>query len=157
MLSRLLMSIVVFTSLVVPLATVRAGESIAVGNIRLETAWARASIGTSRPAAAYLTIVNVGIRSDRLVRVETPVADKAEVHKTIMTNGIMTMRPAGIIEIPAGGRVRFAPGGLHIMLMGLRAPLKKGGTLPLTLTFERNGRGTITAHIAGPGARKPPQ
>lgn len=157
MLSRFLMSIIVFTSLALPLATVRAGESVAVGDIRLETAWARASIGTSRPAAAYLTIVNVGTKRDRLVRVETPVADKAEIHETVMTDGVMKMRPAGIIDIPAGGRVRLAPGGLHIMLMGLRAPLKKGGTVRLTLLFERNGRGTITARIAGPGARKPPQ
>ena len=138
-------------------AAAEAESAVRIGDLVIESVWARASIGTARPAAAYLTIVNRGRTADRLVAVTSPAAKRAMMHRTVREGGIMRMRPAGTVPIPAGATVSFAPGGLHIMLMGLKAPLSKGGTVRLTLVFARAGRATVTARIAGPGATKPPQ
>lgn len=137
--------------------TVHAGEVTRAGTLEIDTPWARASAGTSRPAAAYLTIRNAGDRSDRLLGVRTPVTGHTEVHAMVHEGGVMKMRPAGPLEIPAGGEVRLAPGGVHIMLMQLEAPLEEGGTLPLTLIFEAAGEVTVAAPIAAIGADVPPQ
>ena len=75
---------------------------------------------------AYLTIVNKGATDDRLVSASTPVAQKAEPHKTINENGVMKMRPVDAIEVKAGGEAVLKPGGLHLMLTGLNGPLKAG-------------------------------
>src|SRR3546814_982987 len=61
----------------------------------------------------------------RLVAVETPVAGRAETHRTVRDGDVMRMEPAEIVEVPAGAQVEFAPGGLHIMLMDLKQPLNK--------------------------------
>ncbi|MEG3617658.1 copper chaperone PCu(A)C [Magnetovibrio sp. PR-2] len=59
--------------------------------------------------------------------------------------------------MPPDGRVELKPGGLHVMMMGLREPLKSGATLVLNLTFEKNDSGSLDVPIAGPGATRPPQ
>jgi periplasmic copper chaperone A len=135
----------------------QAGTVTRAGDLAIDTPWARASIGTSRPGAAYLTIRNTGEVPDRLIGVRTPAAGHAEAHAMVQENGVMTMRAAGPLEIPPGGAVELAPGGLHIMLMGLAAPLTEGATLPLTLIFERAGEVTVEAPIAAIGAKAPPQ
>ena len=136
--------------------TAHAGEVTRAGSIEIDTPWARASAGAGRPTAAYVTIRNTGARPDRLIAVATPAAGHAEIHAMAHEGGVMKMRPAGPLEIPAGGAVELAPGGLHIMLMALEAPLEEGGTLPLTLTFEAAGKVTVEASIAAVGAAAPP-
>ncbi len=123
--------------------------------IAIERPWARASIGTARPSAAYMTIVNLGAKPARLTRVESPVARRAEVHRTVKRGDIMSMAPAGPVEVPPGERVTLAPGGLHIMLMGLKRPLRKGGVFRLTLRFAGNRAIDVRVPIMGPGARGP--
>src|SRR3546814_16271234 len=81
---------------------------------------ARASIGTARPAAAYGTLFNTGSEAMRLVAVETPVAGRAETHRTVRDGDVMRMEPAEIVEVPAGAQVEFAQGGLHIRRMDLK-------------------------------------
>ncbi len=144
-------------ALVAPFAvsSVALAEDPRIGSLVIEKPWARASIGTSRPAAAYLTIRNEGGESDTLLTVRTPLSGKSEVHATTNDNGVMRMGPAGPVEIPAGGEVSLAPGGLHIMMMKLQAPLIKGESIEITLEFQRTGEITVTAPIYGPGATRP--
>ena len=132
-----------------------AQETSRLGGLVIETPWARASIGTNRPAAAYMTIRNEGTEGDALLAVSTPRSGKAEVHTTSMKDGVMSMGPAGPVEIPAGSNVLLAPGGLHIMMMKLKKALIKGKTVEITLSFERSGKITVTAPIYGPGATRP--
>ena len=132
-----------------------AQEQARFGDLVIEQPWARASIGVSRPAAAYLTIRNEGKESDTLLAVRTPLSGKAEVHDMTNNNGVMRMGPAGPVQIPAGGEVSLAPGGLHIMMMKLQAPLIKGENIEVTLEFERAGKITVTAPIYGPGETQP--
>jgi copper(I)-binding protein len=109
------------------------------GGLRFEQAWARASIGAAKAGAAYLTIVNHGETVDRLVGAATPVAKHAGLHTHLLEEGVMKMRPLEAVEVAPGAPAVFKPGGLHVMLMGLRRPLKEGETFPLVLTFQKAG------------------
>lgn len=149
-LSQALLSIV-FIFFALPVSA----DSTRVGDLIIESPWARASIGTSRPAAAYMTIRNVGKSADVLFGVETSVSGMSEVHKMEMKDGVANMGPAGPIEIPAGAVVELAPGGLHVMLMKLQKPLKKGEGFSMTLVFEKAGRINIAVPIYGIGASGP--
>ena len=133
-----------------PVATAQNGAGVAV-----ERQWARASIGTSRPAAAYLTLVNTGQAKVRLVEIETPVAERAEIHRTIQKGEVMRMELAGNLELSPGERIVLEPGGLHLMLMDLRQSLDKGGSFPLTLRFADGGTTEAAVPVMGPGARGP--
>ena len=76
-----------------------------------------------------------------------------QIHMTEMTNGVMSMKEVeGGIEIPAGGTIQLEPGGNHVMLMGLKAPLVEGETLPLTLVFEKAGKVDVDVPVMAPGA-----
>ena len=115
--------------------------------------WARATATKARNGAAYITIKNSSGLRDRLLSEKSLAAKSAALHNHVMDSGVMKMRPAGSIEIPAYGTVIMKPGGLHVMLMGLKSPLVKGGSLPLTLTFEKAGTMTIQIKIMGMGAK----
>src|ERR1700754_3488725 len=101
------------------------------GKVSVETPWARASAGTT--GAAYFTLKNQGDADDRLVAVSTPAAGKAELHTMTMEGDVMKMRPVDGIPVAAHGTAELKPGGLHVMLMELKAPLKQGESFPLTL------------------------
>jgi len=113
----------------------------------------------SRPAAAgttgagYLTLVNHG-KADALVGVETPLAQKVEMHASSMTGGVMRMAAEPQVPLPAGGAVAFAPGGRHLMLIGLKRGLHAGDHLPATLRFA-SGAQLKVDFIVGTGAAEP--
>lgn len=114
--------------------------------------WARPTVAAQKSAAAYLSIHNAGRTADRLLSVSTPAATGAAVHATSTRGGIVRMRAAGALPIGAGGRIDMKPGGLHLMLTGLKAPLRAGRTLPLTLRFERAGvvRTAVPVQMSAP-------
>jgi periplasmic copper chaperone A len=118
--------------------------------VMVHEAWARASAGAATTGAAYVTLMG-GTQPDSLVGASTPVAAKAEPHATINDNGVMKMRPAGAVPIPAHQMVTFAPGGTHIMLMGLKQPLAAGQSFPLTLTFAHAAPVTVDVKVRGLG------
>lgn len=122
--------------------------------IRIDQVWARATPGAARTAAIYLTVTNVGTTPDTLTAASTPTADKSELHVMKMENGIMEMRPVASIAIAPGKSVVLEPNGYHIMLVGLKAPLKEGDKVPLTLTFEHAGAQQVTASVAKIGAMR---
>jgi hypothetical protein len=120
-------------------------------NVQITNAWARAA-AQGRVAAVYLDLLG---GPDRLLEASTDVAGRVELHETIMDDGVMRMRPVGGIAIGAGLPTRLAPGGLHIMLIDLKRPLREGETFPLTLRFERAGRATVTVTVQRAGAAGP--
>lgn len=148
---------VVVSALCGMLSTAATAEPLAVGDLVVEQAWARASIGTARLAAAYLTVTNGSTEPDRLLEVTSPVAGMATIHAVTEEGGVSAMRPAGELEIAPGTSLVLEPGGLHVMLMDLREPLIEGDTVRLDLVFERNGAVAIDAAVAGPGAMEPPE
>lgn len=101
-------------------------------------------------SAAYLQIINRGKVADRLLRVSSPVAETAGLHETTMTGDVMSMQPVNYVEAPANGKVELKPGGLHIMLIGLKQDLKPGERVPLELVFEKAGVITVEAEVRAP-------
>lgn len=120
--------------------------------IEITAAWARATPGRVPNGAAYVTVTNRGTSADRLVGASSPVARRADLHTHIHEGGVMRMRKVPGIDLPPGARVTFRPGGYHVMLMGLKAPLKKGGSFPLNLRFEKAGARKVTVRVMGIGA-----
>lgn len=112
-----------------------------IGDLTIDHPWARPTVTTRQPGAAYFTIRNDGETDARLIEAR-PIdfAEVAELHTHINDDGVMRMRPvAGGVVIPAGETIRFEPGGLHVMLFGLEAPLTEGSPQSLTLVFEDLG------------------
>jgi periplasmic copper chaperone A len=125
------------------------------GTIQVSDAWARASIGGATAGAVYATVTG-GAQPDQLVGVSTPVAAKAEAHESFTENGVMKMRPAPAIAIPPDKPVTFAPGGYHIMLMGLKQPLNVGQSFPMTMTFAHAPPVTVDVHVQPLGRKAAP-
>lgn len=108
-----------------------AAETMAV-----EQAWARATPPGATNGAAFMTLVNAGAKENALVGAESDAAGTVELHTHIVEEGVARMRQVPEITVPAGGRTELRPGGLHIMLIGLKAPLIEGGVLSLKLKFR---------------------
>lgn len=128
-------------------------EAVRVGDIDVEHAWTRATIGADRPGVVYLSIRNTGSADDALIGVTTPIAGMPMLHETVVTDGVASMPHAMSVPVPAGQTVALAPGGFHGMLMGLTQALKKGDSFPLTLAFETAGDVTVTVDVLGMGAK----
>jgi len=147
------MQIVRRFAIAVTMALALAAPALAQGEgkpeLHVEHAFARAA---PRTGGAFLTITNTGKAADRLVSASAPVAAQSSVHESKMENGVMTMRPLGPLTIAPGKRVVLKPGGDHIMLMGLKKPLKPGDSFPLTLTFEKSGAITVMVPVEKAGA-----
>lgn len=115
--------------------------------IEVSDAWARPTRGDA-PGAVYITIENKGGQDDRLISVMTDHAAMAMVHQTEMSEGVARMRMAGEINVPAESSIKMVPGGTHIMLEGLRTPLKTGDSFPLVLKFRESGEETVSVRVA---------
>ncbi len=122
--------------------------------VTVDHPWARATAGNATTGAAYVTLTETGA-ADTLTGTSTPAAKTAEVHETISDNGVMKMRPVGPLPLMAGTPVKMEPGGKHIMLMGLKAPLKAGDKFPLTLTFAHAAPVTVTVVVEAAGTTLP--
>jgi len=146
-----------FITLLILLPTPVPAETVTAGNLVITDAWARASIGLRRPGAVFMTIRNQGSVADVLSAIETPQAGQAEMHRSQISNGIISMVLAGPVKIPAGGEVHLAPGGLHVMLMKLTKPLIEGNRFSLTLVFKNTGRIKISVPVLSLGALGPRQ
>lgn len=102
--------------------------------VAAEGAWARATVKGQKATGAFMRLT--ASEAARLVRVESPAAGVAEVHEMKMDSGVMKMRAVPSLDLPAGKAVELKPGGYHVMLMDLKAPLDKGANVPLTLVFQ---------------------
>ena len=117
----------------------------------------RATVGSMPSSAAYLSITNHGAMDDRLLAVESSLARKTELHTMEVTNGVMKMRQIdGGIAIPAGKTIELAPGGFHVMLIGLKAPLNGGENYQMTLVFEKAGKVELSGLAKRPADLKMP-
>ncbi|MEO0314883.1 MAG: hypothetical protein RI928_1339 [Pseudomonadota bacterium] len=148
MLNRLMITVVTLfaTSLV-------QAHGTHAGNIHVEQAQARASVGNQANGAAFLTIENQGKADDVLQSVAAPIAGKVEIHTMIMEGDVMKMRAVERLEIKAGEKIEMKPGqGYHIMLLGLKKPLKAGDSFPMQLSFRKSGKVQLTVTVTEAGA-----
>jgi copper(I)-binding protein len=137
-------------------ATSVRAEDVKAGDLVISQPWTRATPGGAKTGGGFLTIENKGSAPDRLIGASADGAGKIEVHEMAMNDGVMKMRPVeGGLTIDPGKTVKLAPGGYHLMMMDLKAPLKQGDKLPLTLQFEKAGKVAVTLDVQGVGAPAP--
>lgn len=112
--------------------------------VRAESPWLRETAPGQSAGGGFVTLTNIGHREDRLLGGSSPLAASVEVHMMRMDGSVMRMRPMpGGLALPAGLPVALRPGAEHIMLIGLKRPLRRGETVPVTLRFARAGELTV--------------
>ncbi|GAA4006628.1 copper chaperone PCu(A)C [Sphingomonas humi] len=106
-------------------------------------------------SAAYVTVHNGGSKADRLLGASSPAASSVTIHQASNAGGVMRMRAAGPQTLAPGAMIAMKPGGLHLMVMGLKSPLRPGARLPLVLRFEKAGLVRASLPVLPPGAQGP--
>lgn len=138
----------VIIALVLSAATLSVpAQDFSVGELVVRSPWARPLPAVSENGAAYLTIVNHAMSPDRLISASSPIAERVELHTNEKNGPMMVMRKLQAVEVGAHDTVSMRPGGMHMMLLGLKRPLVAGETFPLALTFAKAGEVTITVPI----------
>lgn len=118
-------------------AALSTGAAASLAQVKVEGAWARPTVPGQQAGGGYLSVISA--TADRIVGGSTPVAQRFELHTMSMKGDVMEMRQLDAIDLPAGTKVELKPGGLHVMFMGLKEPLKVGSKVPVTLKLEKSG------------------
>ena len=139
-----------------PAPVLRVAAAQKPSGMRVEQVWSRATPNGASVGAGYLRITNTGSSPDRLISGATDIANRIEVHEMAMDNGVMKMRAlTNGLTLAPGQSVDLKPGGYHLMLMGLKQPLKEGASFSGTLKFEKAGDVPVTFNVLGMGAAAP--
>ncbi|WP_084380929.1 copper chaperone PCu(A)C [Pseudomonas mucidolens] len=134
-------SSLLLAALLLPVFSAANADDYTAGDLLVSDPWSQELPPNAPTVAAYFVIHNQGETADRLLSVDTPVAEKAELHEHVMHGDLMKMQQVPSVTVPAGGDLTFAPMAYHVMLLGLkdRTVLKNGQQFPLTLNFEKAG------------------
>ncbi|HEV8390786.1 MAG TPA: copper chaperone PCu(A)C [Dongiaceae bacterium] len=143
------LALVAWSSTAILSPKVASAHEFTAGTLAIQHPWARATAASAKAGALYLTVRNSGAEADRLLGVSTAAAERCELHLSETSGDVMTMRMVESMDVPAGGSATFAPQGAHIMLMGLKAPLKKGAHFTATLHFEKAGDVAVEVAVQG--------
>jgi hypothetical protein len=135
------------------LAGLAQAQSVELGALKISDAHARPTVAMQPAGGAYVTIENRGKDPDTLISASAPVAASTQIHTMSMDGNVMRMREVGKLALPPHSQVTMKPGdGYHLMLVGLKQPLKPGERFPLTLIFENAGRIELMVNVdAAPG------
>jgi copper(I)-binding protein len=145
-------------SIALAFSTTASAHSFTVGDLRIGHPFARTTVPGQASGAVYLTLENTGKNTDKLVAVSTPIARTAELHSMSMDGNVMKMREVRNMEIKPAAKLAIMPGdGYHIMLTGLKQPLKAGDKFPLTLTFEKAGKLDVSVVVEDKEAKAAPE
>lgn len=120
--------------------------SVYAADIKVDGAWARATAPGQEVAMADLSITSD--QPAQLVGITSPVCKTVEIHSMTHDNGMMKMRQVQSLDLPAGKRVNLGLGGYHLMLIGLKTPLKLGDSVPLTLNIKGAGKAIVKVEAA---------
>jgi len=132
------------------IAAALAGLPAVAGELAVANAWSRSTPPVAKVGVVYFTLRNDTKKSDRLLKLSTPVATKVEVHRSEVLDGIARMREVAVLHVEAGQTLEFQPGGLHVMLMGLKQPLVAGTAFDLELLFEVAGPRKVRVDVRNP-------
>ena len=117
------------------------------GGLSITNAWSRSTPPGVTVGVAYFTLKNDTGKSDRLLKITTPVASKVQVHRTEILEDIARMREVAVLHVDPGQVLEFAPNGMHVMLMGLKQPLVEGKAFEIELLFEVAGPRTVRVAV----------
>jgi copper(I)-binding protein len=139
-----------------PAPVLRVAQAQTQSAMRVEQVWSRATPNGASVGAGYLRLTNTGSTPDKLIGGTSEIANRIEVHEMAMDNGVMKMRALSEgLTIKPGESVELKPGGYHLMIMGLKQPLKEGASFSATLTFEKAGNVPVSFGVVGMGAPAP--
>lgn len=131
-------------------------QTAKAGDVTVSAIWSRATPRNAPVGLVYMTLTNAGKSADKLVAVSTPAAAKSEIHEMRREGDVMVMRPMPQgLEIKPGDQAVLSPGGNHLMLIGLVAPLVEGQSFHLMLTFASGAMAHLDVPIMGMGAQGP--
>lgn len=145
----------VLAAALLPLMVSFAAAQAQSSDVSVTHVWSRATPGGAKTGAAFFEMTAKGAAGDKLIAAKSDAAERVELHNHIHEDGVMKMRRVDAIDVPAGEMVTLKPGGFHLMLMGLKHPLKAGDELELTLVFEKAGEVGVKASVEPIGAKAP--
>lgn len=128
-------------------------HSYRIAEIEIGHPWARPTVSGQQAGGAFLSLQNRGSSADRLIGASSPAADAVELHTMSLEGNVMRMRQVDAIDVPPGQSVKLQPGGMHLMFQGLKAPMKLGDRIPVTLRFERAGEVAVEVKVENPSNR----
>ncbi len=134
--------------LVAAIALSLSALSAAHGQVAVSDPWVRATVPQQKATGAFMQLQ--ADKGARLVAAKSPAAGIVEIHEMAIVDNVMKMRQITGLDLPAGKSVELKPGGYHVMLIDLKAPLKEGESVPLTLVFEGPDRRQETVEIKAP-------
>lgn len=139
-------NLVTFLSLLMMTVSAYASHEVKLGNLMIEDPYARPTVSAQKVGGAFLHIENKGA-ADKLIGASSTISKEVQLHMMSMEGNIMRMREVKAIDIPANGSVKLQPGGLHLMLIDLKAQLKEGDQIPVKLKFEKAGEIEVQFHV----------
>ncbi len=119
----------------------------AADNVSVQDPYVRLAPPNAAATGAFMVIRNTGDKDVKVVKADNPVSKATELHTHLNEGGVMKMRPVPAIEIKAKGEAALKPGGLHVMMIDLKAPLKEGDSVPITLTFDDGSSKQVDAKV----------
>ena len=142
---KVLSSVFVATAFIASAALAN-GHEVKVGNLKIENPQARATVPAQKMSGGFLKIENKG-GADKLLSASSPASKSMELHTMSMDGNVMKMREVKGIDVPANGSVELKPGGLHLMFMDIKTPLKAGETVPVKLKFQKSGEVEVKLQV----------
>lgn len=127
-------------------------QNAKAGSLQIENAYTRATVPGQQVAGGFMKIENKGT-ADQLISASSPVSGEVQLHEMAMDGNVMKMRQVKDIPVPAGGYVELKPGGLHLMFMGIKAPLAAGESIPVKLKFAKAGEVEVKFPVNAMGAQ----
>lgn len=138
----------VLAAALICLSSIGAPPAIAAEHgLKVTDAWVRMMPPTIKVHGGYLTIINEGKQPQELVAAASDNYEAVEIHLSRIENGVATMQRLESVEIPAGGKVEFKPGGMHLMLIGTMKPLEHGALVPIRLGFRAGTKIEVEAIV----------
>jgi copper(I)-binding protein len=124
----------------------------AADQVSVHNPYVRLAPPNAPATGAFMVIKNNGDKDIKVLKADNPASRVTELHTHLNEGGVMKMRPVPAIEIKAKGEAVLQPGGLHVMLIDLKAPMKEGDVVPITLNFEDGSSKQIDAKVVRPTA-----
>lgn len=122
--------------------------ALAQSSVEIKDPWVRATVAQQKATGAFMQLTAKA--DSKLVEIKSPVAGVAEIHEMAMDNNVMKMRQVPGLALPAGQPVELKPGGYHVMLQDLKAQVKEGDVVPVTLVFEGKDGKRETVEVKAP-------
>lgn len=122
----------------------------AADQVSVQDPYVRLAPPNAPATGAFMVIKNNGSKDVKVLKADNPVSRVTELHTHLNEGGVMKMRPVSAIDIKAGGEAVLKPGGLHVMLIDLKAPPKEGDVVPITLTFDDGSSKQVEAKVVRP-------